>query len=130
MLPWTRSTGARRQADPTAYRPCAARVTADRGYGEPGVERERQALGVLHPSPSAARPTPHSPAGVEHGRGFRTFVRRRNSSDGESATSNAGTGGAAAGWTGKGASIWYGHGVFAHNLAKIGAGDQDRPLNP
>jgi transposase, IS5 family len=58
---------------------------------------------------------------VEHGRGFRRLVKWRTGCEGRISYLKH-----RYGWdrtrldTTKGAAIWCGHGVFAHNLVKIG----------
>jgi IS5 family transposase len=97
-------------------------VTADRGYGQPAVERDLHTLGC-RPSRFPARPPPHQPArpssaaapstgwsnGAPAWKGRISYLKRgygwdRTRLDGQ-----------------QGATIWCGHGVFAHNLAKISA---------
>jgi IS5 family transposase len=97
-------------------------VAADRGYGQPAFERDLHALGVRtvaiprQGKISAAR---HQ---TEHHPGFRKLVRWRTGCEGRISYLKRGYG-----WdrtrldTRQGAAIWCGHGVFAHNLLKIGA---------
>ena len=96
-------------------------VTADRGYGEPAVERDLQALGVRTIAiPRKAKTSPARQA-IEHRRGFRRHVKWRTGCEGRisylkrsyrwNRTHLDGI---------QGAQIWCGHGVFAHNLIKIG----------
>jgi IS5 family transposase len=97
-------------------------VTADRGYGEAGVERDLQALGVR----SVAIPRKSKPGAArrvfEHRRAFRDKVKWRTGSEGRINHMKR-----SYGWnrteltTITGARTWCGHGVFAHNLVKIGA---------
>src|SRR5262249_39087106 len=96
-------------------------ITADRGYGEPAVERDLQALGVRTiaiPPQSQNVPRPQS---LEHQRGFRRHIKWRTGSEGRISYLKR-----CHGWDRthldgiKGAQIWCGHGVFAHNLVKIG----------
>ena len=57
-------------------------VTADRGYGEAGVEREVAELGVARiaiPRKGRARPTRQA---VQRGRGFRRLVKWRTGCEG------------------------------------------------
>ncbi len=97
-------------------------VTADRGYGQPAVERDLQALGVR--TVAIPRQAKTSPA------------RKAPNTTAASAGSSSGAPAPRArisylkhtyGWDrtrldGRhGAAIWCGHGVFAHNLVKIGA---------
>jgi IS5 family transposase len=97
-------------------------VTADRGYGEAGVERDLQALGVR----SIAIPRKSKPGAArrefEHRRSFRDKIKWRTGSEGRINHMKR-----SYGWdrteltTITGARTWCGHGVFAHNLVKIGA---------
>jgi transposase, IS5 family len=97
-------------------------VTADRGYGEPAVERDLQKLGVrIVAIPRKARTSPARKA-IEHGRGFHRLVKWRTGSEGRISYLKRGYGWDRTRPDGKhGAGIWCGHGVFAHNLVKIGA---------
>jgi IS5 family transposase len=95
-------------------------VTADRGYGQPAVERDLQELGVRtvaiprQATTSAARKT------IEHSRGFHRLVKWRTGSEGRISYLKRGYGWDRTRLDGKqGAAIWCGHGVFAHNLVKI-----------
>lgn len=97
-------------------------VTADRGYGQPAVERDLTALGVRtvaiprQATTSAARKT------IEHGRGFRRLVKWRTGCEGRISYLKHGYGWDRTRLDGRhGAAIWCGHGVFAHNLVKIAA---------
>jgi IS5 family transposase len=57
-------------------------VTADRGYGQPAVERDLHALGVRTVAiPRQARPSPARKT-IEHSRGFRRLVKWRTGSEG------------------------------------------------
>ena len=97
-------------------------VTADRGYGQPSVERDLHELGVRRVAiprtskPSAARRE------FEHRRAFREKVKWRTGSEGRINHLKR-----SYGWNRTeltsihGARTWCGHGVFAHNLVKIGA---------
>jgi IS5 family transposase len=97
-------------------------VTADRGYGEAKVEDELHKLGVRKVAiprkskPNAARRE------FEHRRAFREKVKWRTGCEGRINHIKR-----SYGWdrteltTISGARIWCGHGVFAHNLVKIGA---------
>jgi IS5 family transposase len=97
-------------------------VTADRGYGEASVERELHELGVR----SVAIPRKGTPGAArrefEHRRAFRDKVKWRTGSEGRINHIKR-----SYGWnrteltTIHGARTWCGHGVFAHNLVKIGA---------
>ena len=95
-------------------------VTADRGYGQAAVERDLHAAGVRtvaiprQATTSAARKT------VEHGRSFRKLVKWRTGCEGRISYLKRGYGWDRTRLDGRhGAAIWCGHGVFAHNLAKI-----------
>jgi IS5 family transposase len=97
-------------------------VTADRGYGYPAVERDLQALGVR--SIVIPRQATTSPArkATERQRGFRRLVKWRTGSEGRISYLKRGYGWDRTRLDGRhGAAIWCGHGVFAHNLVKIGA---------
>ncbi len=97
-------------------------VAADRGYGQPAVERDLQELGVRtvaiprQATTSAARKT------LEHSRRFRRLVKWRTGSEGRISYLKRSYGWDRTRLDGRqGAAIWCGHGVFAHNLVKIGA---------
>ena len=97
-------------------------VTADRGYGEASVEDDLHTLGVR----SVAIPRKNKPTAArrefEHRRAFRDKVKWRTGSEGRINHIKR-----SYGWnrteltTIQGARTWCGHGVFAHNLVKIGA---------
>jgi IS5 family transposase len=97
-------------------------VTADRGYGEASVERDLHDLGVRTVSiprkgkPGAARRE------FEHRRAFREKIKWRTGSEGRINHIKRSYGWNRTELTGiAGARTWCGHGVFAHNLVKIGA---------
>jgi len=97
-------------------------VTADRGYGEAKVEDDLHDLGVRavaiprKSKPSAARRE------VERRRAFREKVKWRTGSEGRINHIKRSYGWNRTELVGiQGARIWCGHGVFAHNLVKIGA---------
>src|ERR1700722_6486077 len=97
-------------------------VTADRGYGQAAVERDLRELGVQ--TVAIPRQATTSPARktVEHGRGFRKLVKWRTGCEGRISYLKRGYGWDRTLLDGKnGATIWCGHGVFAHNLVKISA---------
>jgi IS5 family transposase len=96
-------------------------VTADRGYGQAAVERDLRELGVRTVAiPRQATTSPARKA-VEHGRGFRKLVKWRTGCEGRISYLKRGYGWDRTLLDGKnGAAIWCGHGVFAHNLVKIG----------
>ena len=97
-------------------------VTADRGYGQAAVERDLQDLGVRTVAIPRQATTSAARKKVEHSRGFHRLVKWRTGSEGRISYLKRGYG-----WdrtrldSRQGAAIWCGHGVFAHNLAKIGA---------
>jgi IS5 family transposase len=97
-------------------------VTADRGYGQPAVERDLHTLGVRTVAiPRQAKTSPARKA-TEHSRSFRKLVKWRTGSEGRISYLKRGYGWDRTRLDGKdGAAIWCGHGVFAHNLVKIGA---------
>jgi transposase, IS5 family len=97
-----------------------AAVTADRGYGQPAVERDLHELGVR--TVAIPRQATTSPARktIEHSRGFHRLVKWRTGSEGRISHLKH-----RYGWDRTlmdgidGARIWCGHGVFAHNLVKV-----------
>jgi transposase, IS5 family len=98
-----------------------AAVTADRGYGQPAYERDLHDLGVRTvaiPRQGKISATRHK---IEHNRGFHRLVKWRTGSEGRISYLKR-----CYGWDRTrldhrhGAAIWCGHGVFAHNLVKIG----------
>jgi IS5 family transposase len=96
-------------------------VTADRGYGEASVERDLHELGVR----SVAIPRKSKPGAerreFEHRRAFREKVKWRTGSEGRINHMKRSYGWNRTELTGiHGARTWCGHGVFAHNLVKIG----------
>jgi transposase, IS5 family len=95
-------------------------VTADRGYGQPAVERDLQALGVSTVAiPRQAKTSPARKT-IEHSRGFHRLVKWRTGSEGRISYLKRGYGWDRTRLDGRhGAAIWCGHGVFAHNLVKI-----------
>ena len=99
-----------------------AAVTADRGYGQPAVERDLRELGVRTVAiPRQATTSPARKA-IEHSRGFRKLVKWRTGCEGRISYLKR-----SYGWdrtrldSRHGAAIWCGHGVFARNLVKISA---------
>lgn len=95
-------------------------VTADRGYGEAGVDDELHRLGVKtvaiprkgHPS-QARRTQEHKPA-------FRRLVKWRTGCEGRISHLKHRYGWARTLTDGRtGTATWCGHGIFAHNLVKI-----------
>ena len=97
-------------------------VTADRGYGQAAVDRDLHKLGVRTVAiPRQARTSPARKM-IEHSRSFHQLVRWRTGSEGRISYLKHAYGWDRAHLDGKrGAAIWCGHGVFAHNLVKIGA---------
>jgi IS5 family transposase len=96
-------------------------VTADRGYGQASVERDLHDLGVR----SVAIPRMSKPGAArrefEHRRAFRDKVKWRTGSEGRINHIKRSYGWNRTELTGiNGARTWCGHGVFAHNLIKIG----------
>jgi transposase, IS5 family len=97
-------------------------VTADRGYGQAAVERDLHELGVCTVAIPRQATTSAARKKLEHSRGFHKLVKWRTGSEGRISYLKRGYG-----WdrthldTRHGAAIWCGHGVFAHNLIKIGA---------
>ena len=114
LAPAVQRTGRRAGRVPRA-------VTADRGYGQPAAERDLQALGVTTiVIPRQAKTSPARKA-AEHKRGFRRLVKWRTGSEGRISYLKRGYGWDRTRLDGRhGAAIWCGHGVFAHNLVKIG----------
>jgi len=97
-------------------------VTADRGYGEQGVDDDLAALGVRHVViPRKGKPGKAWQA-VERRRAFRRTVKWRTGYEGRISTLKRGFGWDRTRIDGtEGARIWTGHGVLAHNLVKIAA---------
>ena len=96
-------------------------VTADRGYGQASVEHHLHQLGVR----SVAIPRASKPSAArrefEHRRAFREKVKWRTGSEGRINHIKRSYGWNRTELTGiAGARTWCGHGVFAHNLVKIG----------
>ena len=96
-------------------------VTADRGYGEAAVEHDLHELGVRHVAiPRRSKPTA-ARREFEHRRAFRDKVKWRTGSEGRINHIKRSYGWNRTELTGlDGARTWCGHGVFAHNLVKIG----------
>lgn len=96
-------------------------VTADRGYGQASVEHDLHELGVR----SVAIPRASKPSAArrefEHRRAFREKVKWRTGAEGRINHIKHSYGWNRTELTGiNGARTWCGHGVFAHNLVKIG----------
>jgi IS5 family transposase len=95
-------------------------VTADRGYGEPAVERDLQALGVRTIAIPRKAKTSAARQAIERQRGFRRHIKWRTGCEGRISYLKRGYGWDRTHLDGiQGAQIWCGHGVFAHNLVKI-----------
>ena len=97
-------------------------VTADRGYGEASVDKQLTDLGVTTVViPRKGRPSPARRA-EEHRKAFRRNIKWRTGSEGRISDLKRGYGWDRTRIDGtKGARIWTGHGVLAHNLVKISA---------
>jgi IS5 family transposase len=95
-------------------------VTADRGYGEPGVEAALREEGVRHVVlPTKGKPNAARRA-VEDRRAFKQMVRWRTGCEGRISCAKRDFGLARTRLDGiAGARTWVGHGIFAHNLVKI-----------
>jgi len=95
-------------------------VTADRGYGERGVEDDLRDAGVRYVVlPTKGKPTA-ARRKVENRRAFRKMVRWRTGCEGRISCAKRDFGLSRTRIDGlAGARTWCGHGVFAHNLVKI-----------
>jgi IS5 family transposase len=95
-------------------------VTADRGYGEAGVEQALTDLGVAATAiPRKGRPG-KARRHREHSRSFHRLVRWRTGSEGRIACLKRQYGWDRSRMNGTaGTRVWCGLGVFAHNLIKI-----------
>jgi IS5 family transposase len=95
-------------------------VTADRGYGEAGVEDDLRALGVRYVVlPRKGRPTA-ARRQIEQRRAFRKMVRWRTGSEGRINSLKRDYGLRRTRYRGiHGARTWCGHSIFNHNLTKI-----------
>jgi len=95
-------------------------VTADRGYGEAGVEEDLRDTGVRHVVlPTKGKPTT-ARRKIENRRAFRKMVRWRTGCEGRISCAKRDFGLARTRIDGlAGARTWCGHGIFAHNLVKI-----------
>jgi len=97
-------------------------VTADRGYGQAAVEKDLHAAGVRTVAIPRQATTSAARKAIEHGRGFRKLVKWRTGCEGRISYLKH-----RYGWdrtrldSRTGTAIWCGHGVFAHNLVKIGS---------
>jgi IS5 family transposase len=96
-------------------------VTADRGYGEANIETALRAAGVRHVAlPTKGRPNA-ARRQIENRRSFRRLVRWRTGCEGRISCAKRDFGLARTRIDGlAGARTWCGHGIFAHNLVKIG----------
>lgn len=95
-------------------------VTADRGYGEQGVEDDLHDIGVRYVAlprkgkPNAARRE------IQNRRAFKKMVRWRTGCEGRISSAKRDFGLARTRQDGiEGTRTWCGHGIFAHNLVKI-----------
>lgn len=95
-------------------------VTADRGYGEQGVEDDLRHAGVRYVVlPTKGRAT-NARRQVENRRAFRKMVRWRTGCEGRISCTKRDFGLSRTRIDGlAGARTWCGHGIFAHNLIKI-----------
>lgn len=97
-------------------------MTADRGYGEAGVDRDLHELGVRTVAIPRKAKTSSARRAVEHGRGFRRLVKWRTGSEGRISYLKRSYGRDRSRLDGQpGAAIWCGYGILAHNLVKLGA---------
>jgi IS5 family transposase len=95
-------------------------VTADRGYGDTGVEDDLRTLGVRYPAIPTRGKANAARRQIEQRRAFRKLVRWRTGSEGRINCAKRDFGLARTRYTGiDGARTWCGHGVFNHNLIKI-----------
>ena len=106
-------------------------VTADRGYGQPAVERDLQALGVRTVAiPRQAKTSPARKA-TEHSRSFRKLVKWRTGSEGRISYLKHTYGWNRTRLDGKdGAAIWCGHGVFTTIWSRSAPWPANRPRPP
>ena len=95
-------------------------MTADRGYGEAGIDQQLLDLGVRTVViPRKGKPSKARRA-VEHGRGFRRQVKWRTGCEGRVSSLKR-----QYGWDRtridslQGARTWTGQGIFTNNLIKI-----------
>ena len=95
-------------------------VTADRGYGEQGVEDVLHAIGVRHVVlPRKGKPNAQRRQ-VQNRRAFREMVKWRTGCEGRISCAKRDFGLERTRIDGlHGARTWCGHGIFAHNLVKI-----------
>src|SRR5579864_3186694 len=95
-------------------------VTADRGYGQAAVERDLHAAGVRTVAIPRQATTSAARKALEHSRGFRKLVKWRTGCEGRIAYLKRRYGWDRTRMDGRHrTAIWCGHGIFAHNLAKI-----------
>jgi IS5 family transposase len=96
-------------------------VTADRGYGQASVERDLHELGVRAVAIPRKSKLSAARREFEHRRTFREKIKWRTGSEGRINHIKRSYGWNRTELTGiAGARTWCGHGVFAHNLVKIG----------
>jgi transposase, IS5 family len=99
-----------------------ATVTADRSYGEQSVEDDLRRLGVRHVVIPRKGKRGAARRAAERRPAFRRTVKWRTGSEGRISTLKRGYGWDRTRLDGtEGARTWAGHGVLAHNLAKISA---------
>jgi transposase, IS5 family len=97
-------------------------VTADRGYGQAAVEKGLLAAGVRTVAIPRQATTSAARKAIEHGRGFRKLVKWRTGCEGRISYLKHRYRWDRTRLDGRtGTAIWCGHGVFAHNLVKIGS---------
>ena len=87
-------------------------VTADRGYGQPVVERDPHNLQVRTVAIPRQATTSAARKMLGHSRSFRKLVKWRTGCEGRISYLKRGYGR-------HGAALWCGHGVFDCNLVKI-----------
>jgi len=95
-------------------------VTADRGYGQPAVERDLHGLGVQMVAIPRQAATSPARKTIEHSHGFRRLVKWRTGCEGRISYLKRSYGWDRTRLDGRhGAAIWCAHGVFTHNPLKI-----------
>jgi IS5 family transposase len=95
-------------------------VTADRGYGQPIIERDLHARGVQVVAIPRQAATSAARKAIEHSRGFRRLVKWRTGCEGRISYLKRSYGWDRTRLDGRpGAAIWCGHAVFAQHLVKI-----------
>lgn len=96
-------------------------MAAGRGYGDKRVEDDLHDLGVRTVViPRKGKPGKARQA-AEHRPAFRKIMKWRTGCEGRTSSLKRGYGGDRSRLDGtEGTRIWTGHGIFAHNLVKIG----------